>query len=91
LTTAREIAERYKYPSFLMETAFEHKYQMAMETAERNTSTRWQWKLQSGIQVIKLAQRKLHSEMCTSTQEKNFFFFFLNQRNFEENRVKGME
>jgi len=36
LTTAREIVERYRYPSFLTETAFEHKYQMATETAELN-------------------------------------------------------
>ena len=42
-----------------------------------NTSTRWQQKLRSGIQVSKLAQRKLHSEMCTSTQGKIFFFFFI--------------
>ena len=40
MTTAREIAERYRYPSFLTETAFEHKYQMATETAEWNTSKR---------------------------------------------------
>jgi len=38
LTTTRESAEKYKYPSFAMETAFEYKYQIAMETAERNTS-----------------------------------------------------
>ena len=37
-TTARETAEKYKYPSFAMETAFEYKYQIAMKTAERNTS-----------------------------------------------------
>jgi len=32
--TARETAEKYKYLSFAMETAFEYKYQMATETAE---------------------------------------------------------
>jgi len=31
-------AKKYKYPSFAMETTFEYKYQMAMETVERNTS-----------------------------------------------------
>jgi len=29
-----ETAEKYKYPSFATETAFEYKYQIAMETAE---------------------------------------------------------
>jgi len=36
--TTRETAEKYKYPSFATETAFEYKYQMATETAEQNTS-----------------------------------------------------
>ena len=36
--TARETVEKYKYPSFATETAFEYKYQIAMETAEQNTS-----------------------------------------------------
>jgi len=31
-------AEKYKYPDLATETAFEYKYQIAMETAERNTS-----------------------------------------------------
>jgi len=39
-----------------------------------NTSTGWQRKLRSGIQVSNSAQRKLHSGMCTSTQGKIFFF-----------------
>jgi len=68
--------EKYKYSSFAMETASEYKYQIAMETAEQNTSIRLQQKLWSGIQVSKLVQRKLHSEMYTSTQEFFFFFFF---------------
>jgi len=38
LTTTRETAKKYKYPSFAMETAFEYKYQIATETVERNTS-----------------------------------------------------
>jgi len=32
---ARETVEQYKYPSFATETAFEYKYQIATETAER--------------------------------------------------------
>jgi len=36
--TARETAEKYKYPSFATETAFEYKYQIATGTAEQNTS-----------------------------------------------------
>jgi len=36
--TARETAEKYKYLIFATETAFEYKYQIAMKTAERNTS-----------------------------------------------------
>jgi len=36
--TVRETAEKYKYPSFATETASEYKYQIAMETAEWNTS-----------------------------------------------------
>ena len=36
--TTRETAEKYKYPSFTTETAFEYKYQIATETAEWNTS-----------------------------------------------------
>jgi len=38
LTTARETVEKYRYPSFAIETAFEYKYQIATETVERNTS-----------------------------------------------------
>jgi len=37
-TTARETVEEYKYVSFVIETASEYKYQIAMETAEQNTS-----------------------------------------------------
>ena len=36
--TVRDTIEKYKYPSFTTETAFEYKYQIATETAERNTS-----------------------------------------------------
>jgi len=36
--TARETVEKYKYPSFVIETAFEYKYQITTETAEQNTS-----------------------------------------------------
>jgi len=64
---ARETVEKYKYPSFAIETAFEYKYQIAMETAEQNTSIRLQWKLWSRIQVYKSVQRELHSGMCTNT------------------------
>jgi len=64
LMTARETAEKYKYPSFLQRRLL------------LDTSTRWQRKLRGKIQVSKLAQRKLHSEICTSTQG-NFFFFEL--------------
>jgi len=69
--------EQYKYPSFATETAF------------LNTSTRWQQKLRSGIQVSNSVQRKLHSGMCTSTQ--GFFFFFLSQSDFGEDGVKEVE
>jgi len=48
-----------------------------------NTNTRLQWKLWSRIQVSKSVQRKLHSEICISTQ--SFFFFFLKQRECKEN------
>jgi len=64
--------------------------QILQQRLPLNTSTRWQWKLWSGIQVSKLAQRKLHSKMCTSTQGF-FFFFFLNQSDFEENGVEEVE
>ena len=32
------LTEKYKYPNFAMETAFEYKYQIATETMEWNTS-----------------------------------------------------
>ena len=55
---------------------FEYKYQMATETVERNTSKQ-------------VSAKELHSEMCTSTQGKIFFFFFfLNRSGFEENGVE---
>jgi len=37
-TTARETGEEYKYVSFATETAPKYKYQIAIETAEQNTS-----------------------------------------------------
>ena len=57
-----------------------------------NTSTRLQRKLQSGIQVSKLAQRKLYSGMCTSTQGFFFCFFFWSRVNVEkQSQGNGME
>jgi len=86
---ARETVEKYKYPSFAIETAFEYKYQIAMETAEQNTSIRLQWKLRSRIQVSDCngncgAEYKYTSQCkgnCTPEcvqilKNKNFFFFF---------------
>jgi len=46
-----------------------------------NTNIRLQWKLWSRIQVSKSVQRKLHSEICISTQS---FFFFKNKVNAEK-------
>ena len=48
-----------------------------------NTSIRLQWKLQSGIQVSKSVQRKLHSEMCASTH-----FFFLKWSEYRETEAR---
>ena len=62
-TTARETAEKYKYPSFAMETAFEYKYQIAMKTAERNTSK------QVSAKETVLRNMYKYSRI-------NFFFFF---------------
>jgi len=36
--TTRETVEKYKYPNFAMETAFEIQVLDVMETAEQNTS-----------------------------------------------------
>jgi len=76
--TAREIAERYRYPSFLTETAFEHKYQMATETAEWNTSNQ--------VSAKETALRNVYKY-----SRKFFFFFLFYRRDFEENRVEGVE
>jgi len=38
LMNARETVEQYKYPILATEIAFEYKYQIATETAKRNTS-----------------------------------------------------
>jgi len=70
-------------------TAEEYKYPISQRRLLLNTSTKWQRKLWSGIQVSELAQRKLHSEMYTSTQGK--IFFFLNRSDFEQNGVEGVE
>ena len=42
--TTRKTVEKYKYPSFATETAFEYKYQMATETVEQNTSKQFSTK-----------------------------------------------
>jgi len=61
--TTRETAGQYKYPSFAMETAFEYKYQMATETAERNTSKQ--------VSAKETALRNVYKY-----SRKDFFFFF---------------
>jgi len=61
-----------------METAFEYKYQMTTETAEQNTSKQVSAK-EIALQNVYKYSRKI----------KNFFLF--NRRDFEENRVEGVE
>jgi len=61
---ARETVEKYKYPSFAMETAFEYKYQIAMETAEQNTSIQ--------VSAKGTALRNVYKYL----RIKKFFFFF---------------
>jgi len=73
--TARETAEQYKYPSFATETAFEYKYQITTETAERNTSKQ--------VSAKETALRNVYKY-----SRKDFFFFFLNQSEFEGNGVE---
>jgi len=55
--------EQYKYPSFATETAFEYKYQIATETAERNTSKQFSAKETALRNVYKYSR-------------KDIFFFF---------------
>jgi len=71
LTTARETAEKYKYPSFVMETAFEYKYQIAMETVERNTSKQ--------VSAKETALRNVYKYLRIIN-----FFFFLNRSDCRE-------
>jgi len=61
--TTRETAEKYKYPNFATETVFEYKYQMAMETVERNTSKQ--------VSAKETALRNVYKY-----SRKDFFFFF---------------
>ena len=61
-----------------MEIAFEHKYQMATETAEQNTSNQVSTKETALQNVYKYSRKKI-------------FFFFLNRHDFEENGVKGVK
>jgi len=62
--TARETAEKYKYPDLATETTFEYKYQIATETAERNTSKQFSAKETALRNVYK------YSRII------GFFFFF---------------
>jgi len=50
---------------------------MATETAEQNTSNQ--------VSAKETALRNVYK------YSRKIFFFFLNQRDFEENRVKGVE
>jgi len=54
--------EQYKYPSFATETAFEYKYQIATETAERNTSKQ--------VSAKETVLRNVYK------YSRKFFFFF---------------
>ena len=72
--TARETAEEYKYPSFTMETVFDYKYQIAMETAERNTSKRVSAK-ETALQHVYKYSRII-------------FFFFLKQSECRETKSR---
>ena len=66
-------------PNFATETAFEYKYQMATETAERNTSKRVSAKETALRNVYKYSRKDF------------FFFFFLNRSDFKQNGVEGVE
>jgi len=65
--------EKYKYPRFATETAFEYKYQMAMETVEWNTSKQFSSKETALRNVYK------YSRIIDF-----FFFFFLKWNEFRE-------
>jgi len=71
LTIARKTAEKYKYPSFATETAFEYKYQIATETAERNTSKQ--------VSAEETALRNVYNY-----SRIKFFFFFLKRSEYRE-------
>ena len=73
--TAREPAEKYKYPSSATETAFEYKYQMATETVEQNTSKQFSAKETALWNVYKYSRKD----------------FFLNWSDFEGNRVEKVK
>jgi len=60
-----------------METAFEYKYQMAMETAERNTSKQ--------VSAKETALRNVYK------YSRKDFFFFLNWSEFEGSGVEEVE
>jgi len=64
---------------FATETAFEYKYQMAMETAERNTSKQ--------ISARETALRNVYKY----SRKEFFFFFFLNRSEFEGSGVEEVE
>jgi len=55
--TARETVEKYKYPSFATETAFEYKYQIAMKTVEWNTSKQFSTKETALRNVYKYSRK----------------------------------
>jgi len=54
--------EKYKYPSFAIETASEYKYQITMETAEQNTSKQ-------------VSAKENCTPECVQVLKKFFFFF----------------
>ena len=72
----RETAEQYKYPILATEIAFEYKYQIATETAKRNTSKQVSAK-ETALQNYKYSRR--------------FFFFFFQRVVNVKNRVEEMD
>jgi len=58
----RKTAGQYKYPILAMEIAFEYKYQIATETAKRNTSKQ--------VSAKETVLRNVYN------YSRNFFFFF---------------
>jgi len=69
ITTARETTEKYKYPSFTTETAFEIQVLDATETVEQNTSKQ--------ISAKETALRNVYKY-----SRINFFFFFLKRNEY---------